>query len=121
LGYAGSGRRRPLCSAEFRIVVATTWQRFGRSGCAPTLASELACLLNFRSPLPLQDCAQLRSPQWDPMDPQHHRRKSMTSPNARLAMLTRWATETVTDEPEWSVEDSEPMHLADGKSNMRCD
>jgi hypothetical protein len=26
-------------------------------------------------------------------------------------MLSRWATEPVADEPEWSVEDIEPMHL----------
>jgi hypothetical protein len=32
------------------------------------------------------------------------------------AMLSRWATEPVSDEPEWSVEDIEPMHL-EGDSN----
>lgn len=27
------------------------------------------------------------------------------------AMLSRWATESVSDEPEWNIEDIEPMHL----------
>jgi hypothetical protein len=35
-------------------------------------------------------------------------------------MLSRWAAETVTDEPDWSVEDIEPMRLAnDEPSNQR--
>ena len=32
------------------------------------------------------------------------------------AMLSRWVTEPVTDEPEWSVEDIEPMQL-EGDAN----
>jgi hypothetical protein len=27
------------------------------------------------------------------------------------AMLSRWASESVSDEPEWSVEDIEPMYV----------
>ena len=34
-------------------------------------------------------------------------------------MLARWAAETVSDEPDWSVEDIEPMHLTDDESNKQ--
>jgi hypothetical protein len=35
------------------------------------------------------------------------------------AMLARWAAETVTGEPDWSVESIEPMHLADDEPKQR--
>lgn len=35
------------------------------------------------------------------------------------AMLARWEEEPVTDEPDWSIEDIEPMLLAGDKSSKR--
>ena len=34
-------------------------------------------------------------------------------------MLARWEEEPVTDEPDWSIEDIEPMLLAGDKSSKR--
>jgi hypothetical protein len=34
------------------------------------------------------------------------------------AMLARWAAETVTDEPDWSVEEIAPMRLDNDESDQ---
>ena len=35
------------------------------------------------------------------------------------ALLSRWATEMVTDEPEWNIEDIEPMQFKSNTNTPR--
>ena len=52
-----------------------------------------------------------------PAAPTPHPVDDLAERAARIrAMLSRWATESMSDEPEWSVEDIAPMHL-EGDTN----